>query len=171
MCRKKAQTIIASLVIGFASDVAALMSSEGPAVIKEADTCQSHLSGLVSYLEETAQIEGMALSVEWNGDGEVLLNYDGYVQRMWCQQEELHVAYRMIGIASKKVMSQKIKCRWPVVRQPPQFEFRAHDYTGANCGRWISLESQSAITSRFITDKCCFSRVSCVSTFMFTRTG
>lgn len=153
MCRKKAQTIIASLVIGFASDVAAVMSSEGPAAIKEADTCQSHLSGLVSYLEETAQIEGMALLVEWNGEGEVLLNYDGYVQRMWCQQGELHVAYRMIGIASQKVMSQKIKRRWPVVRQLPYFEFRAHDNTVANCERWILLEPQSAITSRVITEK------------------
>jgi hypothetical protein len=53
--------------------------------------CVSHLNSLVMYLEETAALEGTLLRVEWRRDGSVLLHYDDHSQRMWCQDDELHI--------------------------------------------------------------------------------
>jgi len=60
----------------------------------EIDTCANHLNALVLYLEETAQIEGAALVVEWKSDGTVVLHYDDFSQHMWCQDGELHIDCR-----------------------------------------------------------------------------
>jgi len=59
----------------------------------EGSSCRTHLQALVADLKETAILEGRALIVEWRDDMSVLLHCDDFIQRMWCQGEELHVDF------------------------------------------------------------------------------
>lgn len=62
-----------------------------PEAFDETDTCPNHLNALVIYLEETAQIEGRTLVVDWREDGTVMLYYDDFAQHMWCEDGTLQV--------------------------------------------------------------------------------
>ena len=60
----------------------------------EASACPSQLRNLASYLEETAAVEGMALTVEWRTYRSVVLHYDAFSQYMRCRDGQMHVEYR-----------------------------------------------------------------------------
>ena len=60
----------------------------------EASACPGQLRNLASYLEETAAVEGMALTVEWRTYRSVVLHYDEFSQYMRCRDGQMHVEYR-----------------------------------------------------------------------------
>ena len=46
------------------------------------DKCHRHLHGLVSYLRETAEVEGLSFETYWQKDGSVLVRSTDYSQHM-----------------------------------------------------------------------------------------
>ena len=59
----------------------------------EASACPGQLRNLAAYLEETAAVEGMALTVEWRTYRSVVLHYDAFSQYMRCRDGQMHVEY------------------------------------------------------------------------------
>ena len=62
--------------------------------LNERETCSDSLNALVSYLDETAKIEGTSLRVERKVEGAILLHYEDLRQHMQCQDGELHIDTR-----------------------------------------------------------------------------
>jgi len=83
--------IIAGFAFGFSSQTALATPTETPLSIGERETCSDSLNALVSYFDETAQIEGTSLRVERRGNGAVVLHYNDLVQHMKCRDGELHI--------------------------------------------------------------------------------
>lgn len=83
--------IIAGCAFGFSSQTALATPTETPLSIGERETCSDSLNALVSYFDETAQIEGTSLRVERRGNGTVVLHYNDLVQHMKCRDGELHI--------------------------------------------------------------------------------
>lgn len=90
---KGIRAIIAGCALGLASQALGTMYSGDGRHFDEFDSCHSHLHALVAILEETAQLEGRVLVVEWNRDGSVTLYCADFSQHIWCQDEELHIDY------------------------------------------------------------------------------
>lgn len=61
-----------------------------PEPSRHLDGCSVHLNNLVSYLRETAEIEGVALSIEYSAGG-AILNYPEFSQHMQCIDEAMHI--------------------------------------------------------------------------------
>lgn len=83
--------IVAGCALGLASPVTGTLPPGQDQTVDGLDSCHSHLNALVVFLEETAQIEGAEVSVEWQDDGTVVLHYEEFSQHMWCQDGELHI--------------------------------------------------------------------------------
>jgi hypothetical protein len=91
---KVIRTLVAGCLLCLASPAQTALPSEGWDGFEEADACPGRLNALVVYLEETAEIEGTSLYVEWRTDGGVVLHYDAFTQWMWCDGATLHVECR-----------------------------------------------------------------------------
>jgi hypothetical protein len=86
--------LFAGCMLCLASPGQTTLPPEGRGGFEGGDACPGRLNALVVYLEETAQIEGRSLYVEWRTDGAVVLHYDGFSQWMWCDGAILHVECR-----------------------------------------------------------------------------
>ena len=86
--------IIAGCALGFTLQVALAAPSVERDGFNERETCSESLNALVSYLEETAQIEGRSLRVERKIEGTILLHYEDFLQHMQCLGGELHIDTR-----------------------------------------------------------------------------
>ena len=83
--------IIAGCVLCFASGPTLATTSAEQAASNERVTCTDSLNTLVSYLEETAQIEGQSLLVERKASGQIVLYYEDFLQHMRCLDGDLHI--------------------------------------------------------------------------------
>jgi len=86
--------IIAGCVLGFSSQKALAAPSGETSAPDERATCSRSLNDLVSYLEETAQIEGKPLRVERKTEGAVVLHYVDFLQHMQCREGTLNIDVR-----------------------------------------------------------------------------
>ncbi|MBT8429718.1 MAG: hypothetical protein KJN79_07365 [Gammaproteobacteria bacterium] len=41
----------------------------------------------------TASLEGESLDVKWISNEEAILYHDAYSQHVWCQDDEMHIAF------------------------------------------------------------------------------
>ena len=96
--RLRLRAIVAACALGLTSQVAGTLSVDQQEAIDQLDSCPGHLNALVMFLEETAQIEGTEMTVEWRDDGTVVLWYEDFSQHMWCQDGELHIDCRDPGL-------------------------------------------------------------------------
>ena len=55
--------------------------------------CRCEMHALVSYLKETAQLEGDWLHVEWHPDGSVSVCDGDFCQHIWCEGHEMHIEF------------------------------------------------------------------------------
>jgi len=92
--RKGIRTIIIGFALSFASQATGTVDSGDGGHMAESDSCHSHLHALVDYLEETAQLEGKTLAVEWRDDGTAVVHCSDFSQYIWCDDGEMHIQFR-----------------------------------------------------------------------------
>ena len=85
--------MIFGFFLGYASSTWGVVESEVYGHPVEVDSCHAQLQTLVTYLKETAFLEGRTLTVEWRHDGAVVLRSIDFVQHMWCEGEEMHIDF------------------------------------------------------------------------------
>lgn len=91
--RQKFKRFVAACIVSLVSGpVASSHTTDGEDsnLISE---CPRHLHALISYHQETANLEGRSLEVNWKSNGEAILYHDTYTQHIWCQNEELHIDF------------------------------------------------------------------------------
>jgi len=86
--------VIVGCALGFSSQTALAAPSGEPSAPDERATCSRSLNDLVSYLEETAQIEGKSLRIERKTEGAVVLHYVDFLQHMQCREGALNIDVR-----------------------------------------------------------------------------
>jgi hypothetical protein len=91
--KKGIRAIIAGCALGLASQGMGTLDSGDSDHVINPESCHGHLHTLVTYLQETALLEGRQIIVEWQHDGSVTLRCADFTQHMWCQDEELHIEY------------------------------------------------------------------------------
>ena len=87
-------TIVAGCALGLGSQTALATPAGASSAIGERETCSDNLNALVSYLDETAKIDGTSLRVERKVEGTILLHYEDFLQHMQCLDGELHIDTR-----------------------------------------------------------------------------
>ena len=85
--------IVAGCALGLSSQDALATPAGASSAIGERETCSDSLNALVSYLDETAKIEGTPLRVK-RQDGGIALHYKDFTQYMKCRDGELHIDVR-----------------------------------------------------------------------------
>jgi hypothetical protein len=89
--RSIACLIVAGWVLGFASKGRSAVPSESAESPESFDPCRHHMHALISYMKETAELEGKEFAVEWQADGSAMVRCTDSTQYMWCQDGELHI--------------------------------------------------------------------------------
>ena len=89
--RSIAWVIVAGWILGFASKGISAVHSESFESPESFDPCRHHMHALISYLKETAELEGKVFAVEWQADGSAMVHCTDSTQYMWCQDGELHI--------------------------------------------------------------------------------
>jgi len=94
LVRLEIGAIVAGCVLGVSSHAALTTPTEVPPAKGEGETCPDKLNALVSYLDETARIDGTSLRIERQGEGTVVLHHNDFIQHMTCRDGEVHVDAR-----------------------------------------------------------------------------
>ena len=91
--RKGIRTIFTGCALGLASQTLGTMDSGDGGHLVGFDSCHGHLHALVDYLQETAQLEGKTLAVEWRDDGTAVVRCSDFSQYIWCEDGEMHIEF------------------------------------------------------------------------------
>lgn len=84
--------VAACLISFFSGSVASMHAIDGndSEIISE---CARQLHALIAYHQVTASLEGESLDVKWISNEEAILYHDAYSQHVWCQDDEMHIAF------------------------------------------------------------------------------